>query len=307
MLDKNLPVVVFAYNRPKTIKILLTQLKKIKPPNIIFFLDGPKNKKDNKKCRQVKLVITKKKWKCKKKIIVSKSNKGLKKSIIDGLNYVFKNYEKAIILEDDCIPNKSFFLFCSLMLKKFNGNKNISGISGSNFYPNKINTLYYFSKYSSIWGWATWKRVWHDTTISLSFWPKYKKSIEWKNKFTNLTERYFWENKFDEVYEKKINSWAYIYLLNNFYKNRITVVPKYNLVKNIGFGKNSTNTKLVNKFFLPKQKNLKISNKEPKNIIINEKADNIDFKNVYAGGRRNRFPFNLIFNIIIFISKIFQK
>ena len=49
VLDKNLPVVVFAYNRPKTIKILLTQLKKIKPPNIIF-LDGPKNKKDNKKC-----------------------------------------------------------------------------------------------------------------------------------------------------------------------------------------------------------------------------------------------------------------
>ena len=64
-----------------------------------------------------KISYYKKKWKCKKKIIVSKSNKGLKKSIIDGLNYVFENYEKAIILEDDCIPNKSFFLFCSLMLK----------------------------------------------------------------------------------------------------------------------------------------------------------------------------------------------
>lgn len=307
MINKRLPIIVFAYNRSKTIKVLLTELKKIKPPNIIFFLDGPKSEKDKKKCQEVKLLILKIKWKCKKKIVVSKSNKGLKKSVIDGLNYVFNRYEKAIILEDDCIPNKSFFLFCSLMLKKFKNYKNISGISGSNFYPNKINKLYYFSNYSSIWGWATWKRVWKNTTLSINFWPRYKNSMEWKNKFDSLTERYFWENKFNKVYEKKINSWAYIYLLNNFYKNRITIVPKHNLVKNIGFGKNATNTKSVNKFFLPKRKELKNLNNVPIKIKINKKADSLDFKNVYSGGRRNRFPFNIFSIIIFFISKTIKK
>ena len=106
------PVVIFVYNRKKETKILLNRLAKLKPKNIIIISDGPKNNKEDKKCDDVQKIVKNINWKCKKKYIRSSQNIGLKKRVTSGLNLVFSFYDRAIILEDDCIPNESFFLFC---------------------------------------------------------------------------------------------------------------------------------------------------------------------------------------------------
>lgn len=253
------PVVIIVYNRPNLTKKLLNKLSIVKPKNLVIISDGAKpDQKDIKKVLKIKKIVKQINWKCKKLYISSKKNLGLKKRVHSGLNIVFQNYNKAIIFEDDCIPNKSFF-FCEKLLDLYKNNKKISTISGNKFNSIEIKNSYYFSKYSSIWGWASWKRSWNSFDIKIKFWPKYKKSKRWIKDFPDIVERIFWEKKFDKVYNGTIKSWAYPFLLNNFYHRNLTIIPKYNLVKNIGFGVNATHTKYYNKDFLPNIKKINYS------------------------------------------------
>ena len=308
-MNNKIPLVIIVYNRPKNVRNLIKKLKKIKPPLLIFISDGPKkgNVLDIKKCKEVNKIIKSIRWNCKKIYIFSKYNLGHKKRIFSGLNIVFKKYEKAIILEDDCLPNKNFFNFSYKILELYKNNPRISGVSGNNFNLKNIKDSFYFSKYSSIWGWGTWRRVWRSFDINIKFWPKYKNSIKWKKNCPDIVERHFWNNLFDKVYNNKINSWAYSYLLNNFYNNRLTVVPRYNLVKNIGFGRDSTNTKNYSKFFFPAvikvEKNLSI----PSKIVQNKEGDMKDFAHVYGGGRRNSYPFKFFYMLYIFFLNLLLK
>ena len=185
--------------------------------------------------------------------------------------------------------------------------KKNSTISGCKFNNVDINNSYYFSKYSCIWGWATWRRSWNDFDINIKFWPKYKISKKWKNYCSDSVERNFWNNIFDKLYQGKINSWAYAYLLNNFYFRRLTIVPKNNLIQNIGFGQESTNTKYYNKKFVPKSKPFEKIIKTPKIISQFVDADKKDFSDVYAGGRRNKYPLRFFYMLYLYIIKIFTK
>ncbi|MDB9937289.1 hypothetical protein OAD13_04475, partial [Candidatus Pelagibacter sp.] len=123
----------------------------------------------------------------------------------------------------------------------------------------------------------------------------------------NIVERIFWEKIFDKVYKNEINSWAYPYLLNNFYLNRLTIVPRYNLVKNIGFGKNATNTNKHDKLFFPGQKKIEKKLKIPKEIFQNYKADKIDFGNVYGGGKRNKQPIKFFYMLYLNLMKYIKS
>ena len=299
------PVVIFVYNRKRETKILLNRLAKLKPKNIIIISDGPKNnKEDKKKCEEVQKIIKNINWKCKKKYIRSTQNIGLKKRVTSGLNLVFSSYDRAIILEDDCIPNESFFPFCEFFLSKYKNNKKIAGITGNNFQKEKTRETFYYSKFSSIWGWATWRRVWKTYDLEIKFWKKFKNSKKWINFFQTHNERLLWEKIFDKVYSNKINSWAYSNLLCNWYYNRLTIVPKYNLIKNIGFTNNATNTKKIDKVYLPKVKNLNLNKiVYPKLIEPNLEADKSDFENIY-GGNSLKFPKSIYYKLLEIKEKI---
>ena len=301
------PVVIFVYNRKKETKILLNRLARLKPKNIIIIFDGPKdNKEDKKKCAEVQKIVKNISWKCKKKYIGSKQNLGLKKRVTSGLNLVFDSYDRAIILEDDCIPNKSFFLFCEFFLDKFKNNKKIAGITGNNFQKEKIKETFYYSKFSSIWGWATWSRVWKTYDLEIKFWKRFKNSTNWKNYFENKKEWKFWTEIFDKVYKNEINSWAYSNQLCNWYHDRLTIVPKNNLIKNIGFSSNATNTKKVNKDYLPKVEKLNLTKIiYPKVMESNKRADKYDFENIY-GGKSLKFPRNIYYNLLKFKNKLYE-
>ena len=183
--------------------------------------------------------------------------------------------------------------FAESLLHHYKNNQKIAGISGNNFNNYDIKHTYYFSKYSSIWGWATWSRVWKTVDINITFWKNFKKTEKWKNKFKDKSELKFWTNIFNDVKNGKFNSWAYPYLLSNFYHNRFTIVPKKNLVTNVGFGKEATNTFKANKIYLLKNNKLNLKKIIHPTIFKNyEEADYYDFLNVY-GGKSIKFPRNI--------------
>ena len=155
----NTSVAIVLYNRPHNTNKLINKLNKFKLNKVYIISDGPKkNYKNDFNLVKTTRTIVDKKLKAKKKIkIYSNKNLGLRKRIITGLDKVFKYEEKVIILEDDCIPSEEFFLFVNKMLKRFEKDKKIASILGSNYLSKwKTRNKYLISKYFHPWGWATW-------------------------------------------------------------------------------------------------------------------------------------------------------
>ena len=179
------PIVYVCFNRPVLTKKTFECIRNIKPSKLFLILDGPRanNKKDIVNRLKVKKIIQNINWNCKVYKNFSKKNLGLKNRFFTGLDWVFTNTNKAIILEDDCLPHEDFFYFCESMLKKYKNSKKIKLITGNNFQnPNQLETDedYYFSKYSHIWGWASWRRTWLEVKRDDNFWKNkiFKKNFE---------------------------------------------------------------------------------------------------------------------------------
>jgi len=243
MKYRNIPVLILGYNRPKHIKKLITSLKKIKPKNIFISLDGPKkNETDRIKCHVVKNEIEKINWSCEIKKKYNLNNLGCRESVYKGINWFFKHNNFGIVLEDDCIPNISFFTFCEKINNKYKNNKKIFTISGTNFFNKKISNDYFFSKYNHCWGWGSWKRAWKYYDNNLSFWNNWKNTNSWKLLHQDEIERKYWEKIFNKTKKRKIDSWAYVWTCSVWKNNGLTVIPKKNLIKNIGFDIGATHT-----------------------------------------------------------------
>ncbi|WP_440915362.1 glycosyltransferase family A protein [Candidatus Pelagibacter sp.] len=282
---RNIPILILGYNRPTHIKKLIISLRNIKPKKIYICLDGSKkNIEDIKKCNLVKKEINKINWKCVVKKKYNNLNLGCKLSVGKGIEWFFSNNKFGIILEDDCIPNRSFFHFCLLMNKLYKNNKKIFSISGSNFYNGKIDNDYYFSKYPHCWGWATWSRAWKHYDKNLKFWPKWKKTKNWNSFHSNLIEKNYWEKIFNKVKSGEIDSWAYIWTFSVWRKRGLTIIPKKNLIKNIGFDINATNSlKEEKKHLKVSSLNFNKSVKKPKILKALKTNDSFVFENHFQG------------------------
>jgi len=269
-----IPIVIFSYNRPSNIYELIKNIKKnnfYKKYKYYFFCDGPKNDRDIEKCLEVQKII--KNFKVKKKnIFIQNKNRGLSKSIIYGLDLVFKHNKSAIILEDDLFIAKNTLSFLSLMLKKYEKADFIGSISGYSYihnFRNIKNNLYLIPRHCS-WGWGTWRRVWTK--------------VKWNH--YNIKRKNFSNGGYDLNLllkgQKKnfIDSWAIRFNLFCHNNNLLCLMPRYSFIDNLGFGKNATHTKnyfFNHKYLILKKNNLKkIVNQLPvSNKNINQKIKNM--------------------------------
>lgn len=134
----NTPILIILYNRPDKTKIIFENLKKIKPKNLFVAVDGPKHKEEimvfNKVLDEINVD-----WECCLKTLFREKNLGCKKGVSSAITWMFEHTDKGIILEDDCIPDLSFYPYCEELLERYKENKNIGAISGDNFqFGNRI-------------------------------------------------------------------------------------------------------------------------------------------------------------------------
>jgi hypothetical protein len=301
----NIPTLLLVFNRPHETQILIKRLSHFKPKKIYIFSDGPRDnyKLDIDKCNKVKKIIEGISWKCEIKKNYLKKNLGCKKAVSKGISWLFKYEEKGIILEDDCIPSRDFFDFCRLSLKKFRNDNKIGSITGNNFLNNriKIKNSYYFSKYAHCWGWATWRNRWKLYDIEIGFWNDWKKTKYFENLFNTEIEKNYWLKIFNNVKENKIDSWAYPWNLCLWYHGKLVVIPKFNLVKNIWYGKNATRTYLKTDNLTYKVKKMKKPYNHEYGKFINQQADNYVFKNHFKG-KNYLWPYRLFYIIKIILT-----
>ena len=280
------PVAFLIFNRPDTTKKVFEVIRQAQPPQLLVVADGPRSDRpgEAEQCQATRAIIDSVDWECEVLTNYSDVNLGCKARVSSGLNWVFGRVESAIILEDDCLPDPSFFLFCEKLLNYYREDERIMVISGDNFQFGRQRTdySYYFSRYNHCWGWATWKRAWQHYDIELRLWQQ----IHDGNWLESILEKRqavkYWKQVFQATYDETINSWAYRWTFSCWIQNGLTILPNVNLVSNIGFGTEGTHTTIDRNPFanLPTAK-MRFPLQHPPYIIRDARADEFTQKTLF--------------------------
>ncbi len=160
MTSRQIPVLLLLFNRPDTTRLLIDALREIKPAKVYIAQDWPRHDTDKKNIELVRIELEKIDWECEKMVLFREKNLGCYDAVTSGIDWFFSEAEFGIILEDDCIPAKSFFDFC-FQVQNSLGRDDISLISGSNFLSSHHGDSSFLTNHSPLlWWWATWRAKW---------------------------------------------------------------------------------------------------------------------------------------------------
>jgi hypothetical protein len=303
------PVVLIMFNRPKLTKITLEAIRKVNPQQLFVVSDGPRIKYPDEKllvdaCRNLVDSID---WPCEVTKIYSSSNMGCRDRISSGLSEVFNLVDRAIILEDDCLPNESFFYFTQELLDKYASDPRVGLIGGTKLldFSTGDSNSYFFSRHPQIWGWATWARVWKNYDVRVRDWPKMRKTPFLRENLVSKNAMENWKQNFNLVFWRKIDTWDY-QLVFNLWKNRmLSIVPNSNLVTNLGFGESATHTLDESSPFaaLPVDE-LRWPLSHPESVSVNEKADLLSESRLFQASRVVRMQFLIYHFAPRFVKKL---
>jgi hypothetical protein len=306
----NSPVLFLVFNRPETTWQVFEAIRTAKPPRLYIAADGPRLEREGERtrCEEVRKIALKVDWECDVRTLFCDENLGCKIAPSGGISWFFEHEDEGIILEDDCLPDQSFFSFCKDLLERYRHDTRIMVISGDNFQQGRKRTeySYYFSRLPHCWGWATWKRAWELYDGELSAWPEIQ-----KNRFLyDIANGYepfvaYWSYIFDKCYAGEIDTWDYQWVLSCWGQSGLTVLPNINLVTNIGFGNNATHTTYKNakEANIPAYK-IEFPLNHPPYIIRDMVADQYTEMTCY-----NNFTLTppLQYRLRYFIKKIYRK
>ena len=238
------PIALFIYNRPHVTEQVFARVKEAKPEQLFLIADGPKagSTEDEQRCEETRCIVESIDWECQVFKEFSDRNLGCKHRISSGVTWVFEQVDRAIILEDDCLPHPSFFEFCQDLLSRYQDDERVMAISGNNFQLGKRRTQdsYYFSRYPHCWGWATWKRAWKYYDVDMSLWPQARNGGWLKDILDSNRAVRYWDYKFQQTYSGHVDTWDYAWTLACWLQNGLSILPSTNLVSNIGFDAGGT-------------------------------------------------------------------
>ena len=278
----DVPILFLTYNKVDTTKKVLNAILKINPKNLIISSDGGKNSLENKEIVELRKYFDKTLNSVSFEKFYNKNNLGCKGNVTNSIDKAFEKHEKLIILEDDTLPSKEFFIYTKKLLKLYKNYDKVNMISGYNYLTkSKISDDFFFSHYTNIWGWATWKNEW-ERRIELN-----KKSL---NNFKNFNlndifhsefEKNYFMQRFEEVVYDSLDTWDYGLVFSNFYQKKLSIYPKYNLVKNIGLGhKNATHTNSYYKYLISTP-NIRLNKFQSKKFKFIEPYINLNLENKF--------------------------
>ncbi len=248
------PVIVFGYNRPVHFKKTLEALSKcsgVEKTTLYIFCDGPKKQltKDIIEVRDIADSFKNNSDFFEVKLFISEMNKGLAKSIIDGVSTVINIYGKVIVLEDDLICAESFLRYMNEALNRYENDKLIWSISGYTFpmkVLEKVDCDVYFMGRASSWGWATWKNRWSTIDWNVSDYNRFIFNPIKRIRFAR------WGGDLpillDQQMKSKINSWAIRWCYEQFKQDKVSVYPTISLIKNIGVDGSGTHKGKTSRF-----------------------------------------------------------
>ena len=239
-----IPVLFLNYNRPNLTRQSFAVIQKLQPRQLFIACDGYRQDipGDKEKTEEVRAIVQQVNWECEVHYNFSNTNKGCKYGVSSAITWFFEHVEAGVILEDDIIPSPGFFEFAKAMLREYKMEDRVMHISGNSFLnllPPPNNTSFYFSSIPHVWGWATWRRAWNKYSTDMS---SYDKSEDFPHIRSEELKIYY-RRCFDKCKTNEIDTWDYQWGYTLWKHEGLSITPKVNLIKNIGFGQDATHTK----------------------------------------------------------------
>jgi hypothetical protein len=237
----NTPVLIIGFNRPDKIEQSLSSLLESGVTKVYVSLDGPRNLADSAPCRATRAVVENFSVKMNLKIVWREYNLGCNLGVVAALDWFFDENEVGIILEDDCLPEKSMF-------EIFEANLGLISMPGSNIGVITAHNPFMtwpseqVSDYVLIQGWATSARIWKQIRkdfYRLNF-PQISK-LHRANR--SISESIFWWANSTRARLGTIDTWDGIFYDRMWRLGLKTWVPAENQITNSGFDHRATHTK----------------------------------------------------------------
>lgn len=243
------PILIVAFNRPDHLRVLINRLKQIEPVHLFVAIDGPRPERvgEAEKVQACKNLVESIDWPCEVRTNYQDTNLGCGLGVTTAISWFFSQVERGIILEDDIIPDASFFPYCTELLNRYEHDDRVFAISGCNFVPSKALTnpedSYRFSQVPHIWGWATWRRSWNQHQLDIHGWrKKFFPFTLWARSGFSLPATAYWASTFELLARKEVDTWDGQLVLASMKSHQLTATSNVNLIENIGFGKDATHT-----------------------------------------------------------------
>lgn len=236
--DYSVPILFLVFNRPTETKQVFKQIEKIRPKKLYVALDGPRlnNHEDKIKQKEIIEFIEASSLNARITWLKREKNLGCKMGVSTAIDWFFSQEEMGIILEDDCVPNKSFFGFMQNMLEKYKDDERIMMVTGTNYQlkSEHVTSDYFFSQHYVIWGWATWRRAWKLYDVKMKAWKNLKKTDALKHLTRDFFSKKHFESTFNLIEDNVIDTWDIQWVFTCLFNSGLCIVPRVNMISNIG-------------------------------------------------------------------------
>ena len=241
------PVVFLIFNRPDLTAKVFEAIRCAQPEVLLIVADSPRvsHPGDVEKCSAARLVTERVDWPCKVLRNYSDTNLGCRRRVASGLTWAFQQVSEAIVLEDDCLPDPTFFPFCERMLEMYRDDKRVMMVTGINFLGEwkAERQSYHFACSGSIWGWASWRRAWDLYDENMVLWKDEEVRNRLRDVYCDDKAFELRRKPFDEIVAGRLDTWDYQWTFARLIQSGLSIVPCRNIVSNIGFRSDATHTK----------------------------------------------------------------
>lgn len=272
-------VLLLAFNRPDTTLKVFEAIREARPRRLYIAADGPREDRpgEDQLCAEVRRIATAVDWNCKVSTLFQEQNLGCGRAVTQAITWFFDQEEEGIILEDDTLPDATFFCFCDELLARYRNDERIMAICGGSYFPRYLapSTSYTYSRLFDPWGWATWRRAWNRNDATLSELDEVVKSglIEAMD-----TKRFAFSKNWIDLFQRtkagEIDTWDYQWTFSILRDAGFVIVPKRNLIFNLGFGDGATHTTDVTSKLASLQRHaLEFPLKHPRHLSVAKRRD----------------------------------
>jgi len=237
------PVVLPIFNRADKFEQVFERVAQVKPKRLFIVADGPRADRpdDAEKCEATRAVVDRMvDWDCDVQRNYAEQNMGCGRRLSSGFDWVFEQVERAIIVEDDCVPHPTFFQFCEEMLDRYADDPRVMHICGRSVYedpPADRKYDYYFTRQLDCWGWATWRRAWQNYDFKAPLWAEVEHT-DWLQGVTlDPRAARFFRQAFDHIHYRNHTwrTWAQQWNFTLFIQHGLGIRPYKNMVEYVGF------------------------------------------------------------------------
>lgn len=240
----DIPVVIFSFKRIEKLLVIIERISQIMPRKLYLISDGGRSENEHLQVEETRKIIEMNiTWECELIKRYSNENIGVYNNIAGGAKWVFEREKWAIFLEDDNLPDFTFFPFCKEMLNRYEDDTRVLWICGTNYlkeYEPADGSSYVVTKNMMPCGWASWSNKfskYYDGELRLLENPYISKRVK-KEKYYKPLMKQDWDNWRQELRRRKegnrFMSWDYQMSFTERVHGLFAIVPKYNQITNIG-------------------------------------------------------------------------